>query len=94
MQINQTEWDAMRRDRKKLQAIADAPLCEHGKFHGHWPRKKCHCRKNSKGELGNTSTSWLEPNVLKWTSCWHEPWCEGAPELRVLLDALTEDTDD
>ena len=52
----------------RLQAIADAPRCEHGNIYTH-----------------------IRPSALRTTK-----WCDGAPKLAALLDALftEEDSDE
>ena len=52
----------------RLQAITDAPRCEHGEIDWHWVEDKVRGM----------------PLVGRWR-------CDGAPELRALLNALTEE---
>lgn len=54
----------------RLQAIADAPRCEHGKIDGH--------------DAGDPEHPYASGGFVKDV-------CPGAPELRALLDALTEE---
>ena len=58
----------------RLQAIADAPRCEHGKIDRHI----CYV-------LDNDGEATYHPNGHVVTA-----WCVGAPELRALIGALVE----
>ena len=59
-------------------ALVEVRPCEHGKYDGHWPKRKCHCIVNGDGEKGVWSVSTLDPIERTWLVCWHEPWCVGA----------------
>ena len=52
--------------------------CEHGKYDGHWPKRKCHCHTDKTEGKGVWNLSTLYPHERHWVSCWHEPWCVGA----------------
>ena len=75
-------------------ALVPVGPCEHGKYDGHWPKRKCHCHTDKTEGKGVWNLSTLYPHERHWVSCWHEPWCVGAgldeSQERIMAQQLEE----